>query len=129
MQCCRGCMAAETGRASENHSETCRQRTEPAMEADDVEQTRVEVNRRVREEAGAARQPRLTAPRGGTWTSRIRKERLFRPRETMRPKLVGPPQNLSKGQSAVRSKAHALFEAHGDWIRNDLCATGLIVKE
>ena len=57
-QGCSGCTAAETGRAPENHSETCRQRVESAMEADDVERSRVEVNRRAREEAGAARQPR-----------------------------------------------------------------------
>ena len=57
-QGCRGCMAAETGNAPENHSEACRRRIESAMEADDVERARVEANRRAREEAGAARQPR-----------------------------------------------------------------------
>ena len=57
-QDCRGCVAAETGRAPETHPETCRQRIESASEADDVERARVEVNRRTREEAGAARQPR-----------------------------------------------------------------------
>ena len=57
-QGCRGCMAAETGHAPENHSEACRGRIESAMEADDVERARVEANRRAREEAGAARQPR-----------------------------------------------------------------------
>ena len=62
-----GCRA---GSASENHSETCRQRTEPAMEADDVEETRVEVNRRVREEAGAARQPRAGGPLRTSWLVR-----------------------------------------------------------
>ena len=51
-------MAAETGHAPENHSEACRRRIESAMEADDVERARVEANRRAREEAGAARQPR-----------------------------------------------------------------------
>ena len=51
-------MAAETGRTLKNHSETCRQPIESAMEADDVERARVEVNRRGREEAGTARQPR-----------------------------------------------------------------------
>ena len=51
-QGCRGCMAAETGYAPENHSEACRRRIESAMEADDVERARVEANRRVREEAG-----------------------------------------------------------------------------
>ena len=51
-------MAAETGRAPENHADTCRQRIESAMEADDVERARVEVSRRAREEAGAARQQR-----------------------------------------------------------------------
>ena len=40
-----------------------------------------------------------------------------------------PAAKLLEGQSAVRSKAHALSEAHGDWTRNDLCATGLVVKE
>ena len=54
MQDCRGCMAAETGRARE----PCRQRIESAMEADDVGRARVELNLRAREEAGAARQPR-----------------------------------------------------------------------
>ena len=37
---CRGCMAAETGRAPENHSEACRQRIESAMEADGVSNVR-----------------------------------------------------------------------------------------
>ena len=50
-QGCRGCMAAETGRAPENHSETCRQRIESAMGANEFERARVEVNRRAREEA------------------------------------------------------------------------------
>ena len=57
-QGCRGCMAAETGHAPENHSEARRRRVESAMEADDVERARIESNRRAREEAGAARQPR-----------------------------------------------------------------------
>ena len=52
-QGCRGCMAAATGRAPENHSETCRQRIESAMGAEDFERARVEVNRRAREEAPA----------------------------------------------------------------------------
>ena len=38
------------------------QRIESASEADDVERARVEVNRRAREEAGAARQPRAGGP-------------------------------------------------------------------
>ena len=53
-------MAAETGRAPENHSEMCRQRIESAMAADDVERARIKVNRRAREEAGAAQQPRAS---------------------------------------------------------------------
>ena len=57
-QSCRGCMAAETGHALANQSEACRRRIESAMEADDVERVWVEANRRAREEAGAARQPR-----------------------------------------------------------------------
>ena len=51
-------MAAETGVAPEKHPEACRQRTQSAPEADDAERTRVELNRRAREEAGTARQPR-----------------------------------------------------------------------
>ena len=50
--------AAESGRAPEKHPEAWRQRTQSASEADDVERSRVELNRRPREEAGTARQPR-----------------------------------------------------------------------
>ena len=50
--------AAESGRAPEKHPEAWRQRTQSAPEADDVERSRVELNRRAREEAGTARQPR-----------------------------------------------------------------------
>ena len=51
-------MAAETGVAPEKHPEACRQLTQSALEPDDVERTRVELNRRAREEAGTARQSR-----------------------------------------------------------------------
>ena len=61
-QGCGGCVAAKTSRAPEILSEACRQQIESAMEADDVERARVEVNRRAREEAGAARQPRTGGP-------------------------------------------------------------------
>ena len=47
----RGRMAAETGRAPENHSQTCRQGIESAVGASDFERAPVEVNRRAREEA------------------------------------------------------------------------------